>query len=191
MRKIAVTGGLATGKSTVCEFLKEFGAYVVSADEIVRQLLQAENPTGQLVIKLLGPEIITKNQIDRKKISNIVFSNPALLKALETILHPAVRREIRRLFDSVKNSVAYKFFVAEVPLLHEAHMENDFDAVITVIADEKIAKKRTADEEEFERRSRFQLPQAAKEIKATYVIKNEGNLSALKAQVAALIPHLL
>ncbi|MBP7073845.1 MAG: dephospho-CoA kinase [Rhabdochlamydiaceae bacterium] len=191
MKKIAVTGGLAVGKSTVCEFLAELGAYVVSADEIVRQLLQADSPTGQLVIKLLGSGIITKNQIDRKKISNIVFSNPAQLKALEQILHPAVRHEIQRLFDSVKNNAAYKFFAAEVPLLYEARMENEFDAVITVIADEKIAKDRTANEEEFERRSRFQLPQAAKETKATYVIKNEGDLSALKAQVTALIPQLL
>ena len=103
----------------------------------------------------------------------------------------AVRREIQHLFDSVKNSPTYKLFVAEVPLLYEAHMEHDFDAVITVIADEKIARKRADSEEEFERRSRFQLPQEAKKTKATYVIKNDGDLSTLKAQVTSLIPQLL
>jgi dephospho-CoA kinase len=191
LRKIAVTGGLAAGKSTVCRFLKESGAFIADADEIVRQLLTKDNPTAQQVIKLLGPEIITNNQIDRKKISNTVFSNPSKLRALELILHPAVRHEINRLFETIKDSIAYRFFVAEVPLLYEAQMENEFDAVITVTADEKKARQRSQSAEEFDRRSRFQLPQAAKQAKATYVIKNEGDLNALKAEVTALIPQLL
>jgi dephospho-CoA kinase len=191
LRKIAVTGGLAAGKSTVCQLLKESGAYVADADEIVRKLLTKESPVGQQVIKLLGPEIITKNQIDRKKISNIVFSNPSKLKDLEMILHPAVREELTRLFNSIKNSKVYRFFVAEVPLLYEAHMENDFDTVIAVAADEATARKRSAGSQEFDRRSRFQLPPAAKQDKATFVIKNSGDLRALKAQVSALIPQLL
>ncbi len=191
MKKIAVTGGLATGKSTVCRFLKELGGYVINADEIVRQLLTAENPVGLQVIKLLGPVIITNHQIDRKKISNIVFSNPTKLQALESILHPAVRNEINHSFENIRNNNTYRFFVAEVPLLYEAQMENEFDTVIAVVADEKTAKERSASEDEFERRSRFQLPSAAKSVKATYTIKNDGDLSTLKAQVAALIPHLL
>ena len=191
MRKIAVTGGLGSGKSTVCQLLKESGAYVVDADEIVRHLLTKESPTAGQVIKLLGPDVITKNQIDRKKISNIVFSNPTKLKALELILHPAVRHEINRLFEMIKNSKTYRFFVAEVPLLFEARMENEYDAVIAVIADEDIARKRASSKDEFDRRTRFQLPPAAKESKATYVIKNQGDLDALKAQVTRLIPQLL
>lgn len=191
MRKIAVTGGLATGKSTLCGLLKDFGAYVISADEIVRQLLTTENPVSLQVIKLLGPVIITNNKIDRKKISNIVFSNPLQLKSLESILHPAVRHEINQCFETVKNNKNYRFFVAEVPLLYEARMEDDFDTVIAVETSEKTAKERLANGDEFERRSRFQLPPAAKSAKATYTIKNDGDLLTLKAQVAALIPQLL
>lgn len=191
MRKIAVTGGLATGKSTVCRFLKELGAYVINADEIVRHLLTAESQVGRQVIELLGPGIITNHQIDRKKISNIVFSNPSKLQALEFVLHPAVRREINHAFEQVKNDSAYRFFVAEVPLLYEAQMENDFDTVIAVEANTKRAKERSSSEDEFERRSRFQLPNAAKSLKANYTIKNDGDLTTLKDQVAALIPHLL
>lgn len=191
MRKLAVTGSLSSGKSTVCQILKEFGAYVVDSDEIVRQLLTKENPTGEQVIKLLGPNIITNHQIDRKKISNIVFSNPAKLKALELILHPAVRSEINRLFETIRKSDVYRFFVAEVPLLYEAQMENEFNAVIAVVTGDNTARQRSKDKEEFDRRNRFQLPQAAKESQATYVIKNDGDLAALKAQVAALIPQIL
>lgn len=191
MRKIAVTGGLATGKSTVCHILEECGAYVVSADTIVGQLLSQEGITRRQVVELLGPEIITNHQIDKKKVSNIVFSNPSKLSALESILHPAVQREINRLFENVKNNKAYRLFVAEVPLLYEAHMEKDFDAVIAVITDESTAKARSGNPEEFERRSRFQFPQAAKQLDATFVIKNQGILSSLKAQVSDLIPQLL
>lgn len=191
MKKIAVTGGLGTGKSTVCRFLNELGAYVVSADEIVRQILTAESHVGQQVIKLLGPGIITNHQIDRKKISNIVFSNPSKLQALEFLLHPAVRHEIDLSFKKVKNDLCYRFFVAEVPLLYEAQMENDFDTVIAVVANEKIAKERSSEGAEFDRRSRFQLPPSAKSMKANYTIKNDGDLTTLKAQVVALIPHLL
>ncbi len=191
MRKLAVTGSLGSGKSTVCQILKEFGAYVVDSDEIVRQLLTKETPTGEQVIKLLGSSVITNHQIDRKKISNIVFSNPTKLRALELILHPAVRSEINRLFETIRKSDVYRFFVAEVPLLYEAQMENEFNAVIAVVTGEDAARQRSKDKEEFDRRNRFQLPQAAKESKATYVIKNDGDLAALRAQVAALIPQIL
>jgi dephospho-CoA kinase len=191
LRKIAVTGGLASGKSTVCQIFKECGAYVVDADKIVRRLLSQEGPAAEQVVKLLGTKILTNNQIDRKKISNNVFANPSQLKALESILHPLVRQEINRLFTEVKNNPAYRFFVAEVPLLYEAGMEPEFDAVVAVIADEATARTRSTDLEEFDRRSRFQLTSEVKEKKATYVIKNQGTLTALKAQVTALVPQIL
>jgi dephospho-CoA kinase len=90
-RKIAVTGTLSSGKSTVCQLLKEFGAYVVSADEIVHRLLRVETEIGQKVIDLLGEEILSEGQIDRAKIAKKVFRNPQLLQALEQIIHPQVR----------------------------------------------------------------------------------------------------
>lgn len=186
-----MTGGIAVGKSTVCQLLKERGAYVADSDQIVRQLLVKESPIGSQVIQLLGPGIITNNQIDRKKISNIVFSNPTALKQLEMMLHPTVRQEIQRQFEEVKNNSSYQLFVAEVPLLYEAKMETDFDAVIFVNADESIARKRAASPDEFDRRSRFQLSPASKKSKATFVINNQGDLDNLKEQLNALIPQLL
>lgn len=190
MRKVAVTGSLATGKSTVCHLLQEYGAYVVDADKIVHQLLTLSSSIGQQVIKLLGTDVITNNQIDRKKISKIVFSNPEKLKALESILHPAVRLEIQRQFEAVKDNASYRFFVAEVSLLYEARMQDDFDTVIAVISDAKIARQRAVDKEAFDQRSRFQLPQTIKQAKADYVIVNQGDLTALKAEIKKLIPKL-
>ena len=191
LKKIALTGGLAVGKSTVCRLLQDHGAYVVDADAIVHQLLTLTSPVGQEIVKLLGPDIVVNHQINRKKISNIVFSNPVKLKALESILHPAVRAEINQLFETVKDNAAYRFFVAEVPLLYEAQMEDDFDIVIAVVSDPKIARLRAPDKEEFDRRSRFQLPQAVKRAEADYVIVNQGDLTVLKTEVDRLIPQLL
>lgn len=190
LKKIAVTGGLATGKSTVCELLRKQGAYVVNADAIVHELLKPESVVYQQVIQLLGPDIFTGNQIDRAKISNIVFSNPTKLKALESILHPAVRQEIKRQFEAVKTMPSYYWFVAEVPLLYEAHMEDDFDLVVAVVSDKEIARKRALSTDEFDRRSRLQLSQTAKEKRADYVIANNGNLQQLQHDVAYFIRSL-
>ena len=114
MRKIAITGTLASGKSTIGRILQEYGAYVVDADEIVHSLLSPNTPIGQQIVELLGSEIVAGNQLDRKKISEIVFADPKKLRSLEKILHPAVKQEINRRFDRVKNNPSYKFFVAEV-----------------------------------------------------------------------------
>ena len=100
-----MTGGLASGKSTVCRILKELGAYTVDADTIVHQLLSPKNAVGSKVIQLLGTNIITEDQIDRTKVANIVFKQPKLLTALEKILHPEVQKAIDREYDQIMSEV--------------------------------------------------------------------------------------
>lgn len=188
MRKIAITGGLAAGKSTVCRILQEYGAYIVDADEIVRSMLSPNTPIGKRVIALLGSEIVTGNQINRKKISEIVFSNPKKLTALEAILHPAVMEEINCRFDQVKNHPSYRFFVAEIPLLYEAQLEGEFDHVVAVIADERVARQRFQ-EGDFEQRNARQLSSASKASKADFTIVNNGELTVLHSSVQDLMNH--
>ncbi len=176
LRKVAVVGTLAAGKSTVCQFLKECGAYLVEADKIVHELLSSHKFIGQQVIELLGSEILTERKIDRKKIARKVFSNPSDLRALEKILHPAVKEEVKRLYEQIKDSPSYSFFVAEIPLLDKAGMRSFFDTVIRVEADEKIAKNRF--EKDFEARLKEQ--KEWKNIAADYVLSNNGTLTDLK-----------
>lgn len=188
LRKIAITGNLASGKSTVARIFQEYGAYVVDADEIVHSLLSPNTPIGKKVIELLGPEIVVGNQIDRKKISEIVFSDLKKLRSLEKILHPAVEQEINRRFNNVKNNPSYKIFIAEVPLLYEAGMEKDFDSVIAVIADEDIARKRSTNNRFTERHARQYSDKASK---ADFVITNNGDLNVLRSSVEAIVDRLI
>jgi dephospho-CoA kinase len=188
LRKIAITGNLASGKSTVGRILQEYGAYVVDADEISHNLLSLNTPTGEKVVSLLGPEIVVGNQIDRRKIAEIVFSDSEKLTSLEKILHPAVKQEIDRRFNDVNNNPSYKMFVAEVPLLYEAGMEKDFDTVIAVIADIAVARQRSTAAHFDKRWARQHKDKASK---ADIVITNNGDLNMLKSSIEAIVDRLI
>jgi dephospho-CoA kinase len=192
LRKVAVTGGLSCGKSSVCRFFKKFGAYVVSADEIVHQLLSPDTNPGQNVIRLIGSDILINNQISRSKIAEKVFNNPSLLNSLEKILHPAVQEEVAKLYEKAKEQGNYNLFVAEIPLLFESGKEHFYNAVITVVADKQTSRNRFQnatgyDETEFEKRSMRQLPNHEKAAKADYVITNNGSLEDLETETKKLM----
>lgn len=195
MRKIAITGGLSSGKTSVCRILESCGAYVVSADEIVHQLLSSDTPLGQRIIKEFGSYIISNNQLDREKIAQLVFSNPAKLQLLETLIHPAVFNEIEKRYRRVAKEQKYTLFVAEIPLLYESKNEKFYDAVIAVVADPDLCIQRFNEKtgyspEEYEKRMKRQIPPEQKATHADYVVVNNGNLQELKEKVLQLIPHL-
>lgn len=187
LKKGAVTGGLSSGKSTVCRFFQELGAYVVSADEIVHELLLVNQEIIQKVIELLGVDILEGNRIDRAKIAKKVFHQPLYLKSLEDLLHPAVRQEIRNQYELKKKEGKISLFIAEIPLLFESNSEMDFDFTIAVIADKEICKTRVSRSEnlkiDFDERWTRQLSLEEKAKRATYVLINNGSLAELKKAV--------
>lgn len=197
LKKVAVTGGLASGKSLVCQYLSELGAYVVDSDEIVHQLLNPDTELGQEVVNLLGTRVLEGNQINRLRVARIVFLNPRLLKSLENLLHPPVYEEINRRYESVcKQKNPPQLFVAEVPLLFESGGEQFFDVTVTVTADteerwERYRAKTGHEREDFNRRTASQLPQHDKAEKADYVIHNEGSLESLKEQTKKVYDSLV
>jgi dephospho-CoA kinase len=191
IKKIAVTGGLAAGKTTVCQLFKEFGAYVVNADEIVHQLLSPGTAVGQQVVSLLGSDIISGQGLDRKKIAAKVFSQPDLLLALEEIIHPAVFDEIEQKYQQIEREKKYSLFLAEIPLLYETEGEGRFDAVISVLADPALCRKRFMQQtrepvQEFEKRMTRQIEPILKANKAHYTIENNGDLEELKIKIKTL-----
>lgn len=184
MKKVAVTGGLASGKTTVCQFFKNLGACVVSADEVVHRLLSKNTSIIQQVVLLFGKQILENGAIDRGKLAEKVFNAPDQLKALEKILHPAVLSEIERAYEKACREGKMRLFVAEVPLLYEAEMQGAFDSVIVVDADPSIAEKRSS--KMYRERIGKQLSVVEKKARADYVIFNNGSKIDLKAQVEKL-----
>lgn len=195
LAKVAVTGGLSCGKSSACHFFKEFGAYVVSADEIVHRLLSPNTNLGQKVIRLIGSEIVINHQIDRSQIAKKVFNQPELLQQLESLLHPAVRDEMEKLYQQFKEAKCESLFVAEIPLLYETGADRFFDVTIVVQADEKICQNRFKErtghaQDEYEKRMSRQMNTTDKAKRADFVILNNGTLPDLRSAVEKIYKQL-
>lgn len=199
MIKIAVTGGLSCGKSSVSRLFSGLGAYVVSADDIVHNILRSPNTNVcQKVIALLGSDIIVDGQIDRANVAKKVFADPALLLSLEAILHPAVFDEINRQFlqQKAKESNNTLLFVAEVPLLFESGGQNYFDYTVAVIAPEEVCKSRFIQAtglsaSDFDKRMARQISPIEKAGLADFTIENNGSQNDLQQSVANLYKKFL
>ena len=195
MIKIAITGGLSSGKSTVCKIFKDLGAFTVSSDEIVHHLLLNNRELQEKITSLLGQNILTNNLLDREKIAKIAFSDGEKLQLLEGLIHPAVFHEIQSSYEKIKNDKTYELFIAEVPLLYETKSQHLFDVVITVLSEEAQCKERfktmrNKSEAQFDDRMLRQLPQKEKAASADFVIINNGSLEDLRVQVAQLSSKL-
>ncbi len=195
MLKLAVTGGLASGKSTVCNYLKNFGAFTISADGIVHQLLTPETAVGKKVIAYLGPDSVKLGKIDRKYISELIFSDTKKLKGLEKILHPAVLEEIEREYERVKNLKTFSFFVAEIPLLYECAWQSYFDDIVAVVASKDLSKERyqkmaKAPSDDYEKRMQRQMTVEEKQKLSKLTIINNGSLEDLESEVKTLISQI-
>lgn len=182
-KKIAITGGIAAGKTTVCQLFEELGAYVVSADLIVHQLLVPSTQLGQKIIALLGEDIVDGNKLSPESIAQKVFGAPLLLRELEKYIHPEVQKVIiaKHWAASEKN---IPFFVAEVPLLYEANLESFYDSVIVVTADKRLCQMRfPKGEKDYLHRNNRLMPIEEKIKKANYVIANNGTLDELREKI--------
>jgi dephospho-CoA kinase len=192
--KIAITGGIASGKSTVCRHFEKLGATVVSADAIVHELLDPNTALGQKIIRTLGSDVLRNGKIDRSLVSDKVFKDPKLLSQLEQLLHPAVLKEIELRYETARRAGKSPLFVVEIPLLYEIGAQTFYDAVVAVVAEESLAKERFQaaghKPQEFEKRMNRQLPQKIKSAKAHYTIQNNGTLQDLYTEVEKLFATL-
>jgi dephospho-CoA kinase len=189
-----LTGGIASGKSTVATILHDFGAAVLDADGIVADLYAPGNAGASAVEKLFGKEFVTREgAADKAKIAREVFRDPAARKRLEAAIHPLVVARIRRHFADAEKAGA-SLAVAEASQIFEEGYEKEFDRVIAVVAPESVRLARRAERgisrEETLRRIEAQISEAAARQKADDVIENAGTIEDLRAKVAALYEKL-
>ncbi len=189
IRRIAITGAISSGKSTLSDLLAKRGAYVIKADELVHELLSSDPRTIQQVTTIFG-DVLTNGVIDRKKLARFVFSDKEKLTALESILHPQVIEKIKSFYEKVSLN-HYKAFVVEFPLLFEIGFNSWFDTVVYMTADTPILKNRFTGkgftEEEFSKRSARFLPEEKKIGLSDIVIHNNGSLKQLEEEATKLL----
>ncbi len=195
LKKIAITGGVSSGKSSVCRILEEQGAYIVDTDKIVHDLLSNDSQIREKVVNLLGPSILIDGQIDRKRVADIVFSQPETLKSLELILHPAVFHKMTLQYQQIKESPKFKLFAVEIPLLYETESAKLFDSIVVVLADQELCRKRYVENKKgssqsFDQRMQRQMKPIQKAAKADFVLINNGKTEDLEQQVIQLLTKI-
>ena len=190
MLRVGLTGGLASGKSTVAEMLEELGAAVLDADEIVRALYREGGAGAEAARKLFGDAVTGPDgRVDRVRIAALIFSDPAARHALEASIHPLVRSERDRFFaESERRGVPVA--VVEASQLLEARTEADYDRVLLVMAPEEERVRRWGekggDPEDARRRISAQIREEAARERVHDVIWNVGNREDLRRKVEEL-----
>ena len=187
---IGLTGGVATGKSTVAKMFKKCGAIVIDADELARDVVLPGTPAWREIVKVFGRDILNPDRsINRQAIGAIVFRNKAKRRKLEQIIHPRVAREQRRRTRAAAKKDPHAVVIYDVPLLFEAGIDKRVNKTIVVTADQEtqIARLRTRNgftRTEAIRRIKSQLPLAKKVARADYVL--DGTMKRpLLSKVAA------
>jgi dephospho-CoA kinase len=191
MIRIALTGSIGMGKSTVARMFERAGVPVFDADAIVREL---QGPGGALV-KRIGERFegtVRDGRLDREKLAELVLDDPRLLADLEQVVHPSVHAAREAFIDKHRDSPALIF---EIPLLFETAAEKDFDKVIVVSAALEIQRARALartgmTEDKLASILQRQAPDADKRRRADFVIENGGDLSTTEAQVRHILACL-
>lgn len=195
---VGITGGIATGKTTITRMLQSRGAITFSADEAARAILYKDGPAYMQVISTFGERIITESgEIDRALLGSIIFQDEGSRLALNAITHPQIRRLLCDQIESAK----YDFpppniVIAEIPLLYEGHLESWFEHVVVVAASvtvqtNRLVQRNQLSETQAVKRIQAQMPLAEKIARASYVVWNDSDFKELSPQVDNLWKNLV
>lgn len=186
---IGLTGGIATGKSTVSDMLVEKGAILLDADQIAREVVLPGSPVLDKVFERFGQAVRNADgSLDRKKLGEIVFADREARKELEGILHPAIREIMKERMSRAQLEHPERLVVADVPLLFESGLEHLYEEVLLVYVPEAIQIRRLMardgiNEEQARLRIQAQLPIEDKKARADIVIDNSGTLENTRKQI--------
>ena len=196
MLKVALTGGIATGKSYVREKFESLGVPTIDADALARDAVRPNSPTLTLVVDRFGPDILLPDgTVDRVKLGSIVFADDQARKDLESIIHPAVYTAITAWQVRLLTKGQAHLAIADVPLLYETGHAHEFDrVVVSICAPEKqlarVMERDRLSEEEARRRIAAQLPIEEKARRADYVVDTNGSFENTDRQVVDVLQQL-
>lgn len=197
MKIIGLTGGIASGKSTVARTLRELGATVIDADEIAHSVIEPGKPAWEDIVKKFGSHILKPDQtIDREKLGAIVFNDPELLQELNQITHPRVAEQLKHIITTMRTEQSHAILFLEVPLLYETHLERICDEVWVVWVDEetqiqRLMKRDNLSREDAIKRIDAQMSLDEKARRADVVIDNRSSLEETIAKATKYYNEIL
>jgi dephospho-CoA kinase len=188
MVRLALTGGIGSGKSTVLGYFKRLGAAIVECDAIVHEELEKNRVLRRKLAQSFGKGILTNDGVDRAKLARHVFGDASRTRRLNNLVHPLVKRRLLDFLRRTRRRVA----VAEVPLLFEAGFESYFDGVVGVVVDPRVLSSRWRRSgrmslREIRRRSRRQMSSENKIARCDFIIDNSFSKTRTYAQVKKLM----
>ncbi len=193
---VGLTGGVATGKSTVATMLKQYGAVVIDADLLAREVVTPGKPAWKEIVATFGKGVLNSDRtLNRHVLGAIVFRHPAKRLALERIIHPRVAREQNRLTREAARNNPKAVVIYDVPLLFEAGIDKRMGTTLVVTADRetqiaRLKKRNGLSRAEAIRRIKSQLPLSKKIRLADYLINGTLLLSQLRKQTTHLFKQL-
>ena len=190
MKKIAICGNIASGKTTVQKFLEEKGYKVLDTDEVSHKLLTVENK--ELFDAFRNYDVFENGEFSRYKVGQLIFSDENARQKISSIMHPQIADEIKSFFEENKSE---DFIFVGIPLLFEANMEYLFDKIIFVYADDdirlaRLLKRNNYSIQHAKARMNAQISQDEKVKKCDCIITNNGSMDELNAQVISLFEQI-
>lgn len=192
---VGLTGGVATGKSTVAKMFKQCGAVVIDADQLAHDVVKPGKPAWREIVKTFGRAVLNPDRtLNRRELGAVVFRNQTKRRRLERIIHPRVAREQMRLTKQAARKDPHAVVIYDVPLLYEAGIDKRVDTTIVVTADRKtqiarLMKRNGLSRAEAIRRVTSQMPLAKKIERADHILSGILPRPSLRRHVNLLLKH--
>jgi len=197
MKVIGLTGGIASGKSTVTQALQNQGAVIISADKVAREVIEPGQPAWKEIVEFFGPQVLHKDQqINRAKLGEIVFDDLECLQKLNRITHPRIIEAFKDALRVIRKRDPDAIVVMEIPLLYEANLEGFCDEVWVVWVDretqiKRLMKRDGLDRNDAIKRINAQIPLDEKARRADIVIDNSKSIEETIKTAAKFFKEIL
>lgn len=189
---IGLTGGIASGKSTVSRMLKNLGAVIIDADKIARQVVEPDQPAWNKIKERFGEGVFLENgELDRPALGSVIFNNAEARTDLNSIVHPEIRKRMEEeKQEALKKGV--RWIVLDIPLLFESELEYMVEKILVVYVSEEIQKTRLVERDQIDdtlalQKMRSQIPIEQKKNKGHAFIDNSGTIEETEAQLLQIL----